>query len=147
MGSQIVRSILWHNYVITLQAHRDASIKKFFLHALGFCDRASWANCEERERENQQDATIRCLLSTMSQHVSGIIMPIFRRKNTVCYCMWCAALGLLDVVGSGCGALRCRMRALSYNAAPHNHYQPHPAEPAQHTACSNTRYLFSWRWA
>ena len=26
-----------------------------------------------------------------------------------------------------------------YNAAPHNRYQPHPAEPAQHTACSNTR--------
>jgi len=25
--------------------------------------------------------------------------------------MWCAALVLLDVVGSGCGALRCRMRA------------------------------------
>jgi len=29
---------------------------------LGSCDRASLANCEERE--NQQDATIRCLLST-----------------------------------------------------------------------------------
>jgi len=26
--------------------------------------------------------------------------------------MWCAALVLLDVVGSGCGALRCRVRAL-----------------------------------
>jgi len=25
--------------------------------------------------------------------------------------MWCTALVLLDVVGSGCGALRCRMRA------------------------------------
>jgi len=30
----------------------------------------------------------------------------------VCYCMWCAALVLLDVVGSGCGALRCMVRAL-----------------------------------
>jgi len=36
----------------------------------------------------------------MSQHVSGIIMPIFRRTNTVCYCIWCTALVLLDVVGS-----------------------------------------------
>ena len=27
-------------------------------------------------------------------------MPIFRRTKTVCYCMWCAALVLLDVVGS-----------------------------------------------
>jgi len=30
--------------------------------SLRSCDRASWANCEERE--NQQDATVRCLLST-----------------------------------------------------------------------------------
>ena len=26
-----------------------------------------------------------------------------------CYCIWCVVLVLLDVVGSGCGALRCRM--------------------------------------
>ena len=31
----------------------------------------------------------------------------------VCYCMWCAALVLLDVVGSGCGALRCRVSCSS----------------------------------
>jgi len=31
----------------------------------------------------------------------------------VCYCTWCAALVLLDVVGSGCGALRYRVRAVS----------------------------------
>ena len=37
------------------------------------------------------------------------------------YCIWCTALILLDVVGSGCGALRCRMRAVlaSYNAKTH----------------------------
>ena len=29
-----------------------------------------------------------------------------------CYCIWCVVLVLLDVVGSGCGALRCRMRAV-----------------------------------
>jgi len=104
------------------------------------------------ERENQQYATVRCLLSTLSQHVSGIVMPIFRRTKTVCYCTWCAALVLLDVVGSGCGALPCGVRALwrllfdftvltPYNSAPHNRYQPHPAEPAQHTTCSNTRLV------
>ena len=27
------------------------------------------------------------------------------------------------------------------NAAPHNRYQPHPAEPAQHTTCSNIRLV------
>ena len=26
-----------------------------------------------------------------------------------CYCIWCVVLVLLDVVGSGCGALRCSM--------------------------------------
>jgi hypothetical protein len=25
----------------------------------------------------------------------------------------------------------------SYKTAPHNRYQPHPAEPAQYTICSN----------
>jgi len=28
-----------------------------------------------------------------------------------------------------------------YNRAPHNRYQPHTAEPAQHTTCSNTRLV------
>jgi hypothetical protein len=42
----------------------------------------------------------------LSQHVSDIIMPIFRRTKTVCYCIRCTALVLLDVVGSGCGAQR-----------------------------------------
>ena len=70
------------------------------------------------ERENQQDATVRCLLSTLSQHVSGIIIPIFRRARRV----------------------RFRVRA-PYNAAPHNRYQPHPAEPTQHTTCSSIRLV------
>jgi len=33
-------------------------------------------------------------------------------EQDVCYCMWCAALVLLDVVGSGCGALPCGVQAL-----------------------------------
>jgi hypothetical protein len=35
------------------------------------------------------------------------------------------------------------MRALlaSYNAAPHNRYQPHPAEPEQHTKYSNRAFV------
>ena len=74
------------------------------------------------------------------------------QENKTYYCMWCAGLVLLDVVGSGCGALPCRgastvkvtVRNVTftvlapYKAAPHNRYQPHPAEPAQHTTCSNT---------
>ena len=48
----------------------------------------------------------------LSHHVSGIIMPIFRRTKTVCYCIRCTVLVLLDVVGSSCGVLRCKVRAL-----------------------------------
>jgi len=36
-------------------------------------------------------------------------------EQDVCYCTWCAALVLIDVVGSGCGALRCGVRALITN--------------------------------
>ena len=91
--------------------------------ALGSCDRATWAKCDETEKTNKiQQSDVYYQL--LSQHVSGIIMPIFRRTKTVCYCIRCTTLVLLDVVGSVCGALRCRMRALlaSYNAAPHNRY-------------------------
>ena len=49
-------------------------------------------------------------------------------EQDVCYCTWCAALVLLDVVGSGCGALCCRV------LAPYN-----TEEPAQHTTCSKKR--------
>jgi len=50
-------------------------------------------------------------------------MPIFRRTRRV----------LLHVVCS---------RTVTFTVlAPHNRYQPHPAEPAQHTTCSNTRLV------
>ena len=37
----------------------------------------------------------------------------------------------------------CRMRAVlaSYNATPHNRYQPHQAELEQYTKCSNTVFV------
>ena len=74
----------------------------------------------------------------LSQHVSGIIMPIFRRTKAVCHCIWCTALVLLDVVGSGCGALRCRMRALCVTPAPHTP----PIKQAQHMH-QNTRSRYT----
>ena len=61
---------------------------------------------EEKTNKMQQSDVYYQLLS---QHVSDIIMPIFRRTKTVCYCIWCTALVLLVVVGSGCGVLRFRM--------------------------------------
>jgi len=39
-----------------------------------------------------------------------------------CYCIWCVVLVLLDVAGSGCGALSCRMWA-------------------RHTKCSNRAFV------
>jgi len=61
----------------------------------------------------------RCLLSTsdvyyqlLSQHVSGIIMPIIRRKKYRVLLRMVFALVVLDVAGCSCGALRCRVRAL-----------------------------------
>ena len=80
-----------------MTVHREQSVKR-----------------EKTNKMQQSDVYYQLL----SQHVSGIIMPIFRRTKTVCYCMWCAALVLLDVVGSG-----CRMRAL---LAPYNKYCNEP---------------------
>ena len=51
-----------------------------------------------RER-NQQDATnLMFIVKRLSQHVSGIVMPIFRRIKTVHYRIWCSALVVLAVV-------------------------------------------------
>ena len=66
-------------------------------------------NREKKTNKMQQSDVYYQLLY---QHVSGIIMGIFSRSKTVCYCKRCTALFLLDMVGSGCGALRCRMRAV-----------------------------------
>ena len=99
--------------------------------------------CEEREKptrcKNQMFIINFCL--NMFQ---ATLCPSSGEQRP-CYYIQCVVLVLLDVVSSGCGALFCRMRALlaSYNAAPHNRYQPHPAEPAQYTVCSNTRSLIS----
>ena len=81
------------------------------LHALGFCDCASWANCKEREKKptrcnNQMFIINFCLnmfrasscpssgeqrpCATACGVQMGIIMPIFWRTKTMCYCMWCA---------------------------------------------------------
>ena len=62
----------------------------------------------ERERENQQDATIRCLLLTCLNMFRASLCPSLGEQRP-CYCIWCVVLVLLDVVGSGCGALLWRM--------------------------------------
>ena len=88
-------------------------------------------NCEVREKTNKMQQ-----LDVYYQHFFNMFRASLcpsSGEQDVCYCTWCAALVLLDVRTVTFTVLA------SYNAAPHNRYQPHPAEPAQHTTCSNTR--------
>jgi len=91
-----------------------------------FCDRVSWVNFEVREKTNKMQQ-----LDVYYQHFLNMF-----------WAPLCPSSGDQDL---------CRTLTFTvltpYNAAPHNRYQPHPAEPAQHTTCSNTRSLFPWRWA
>ena len=64
--------ILWHLMNLTMFSPLIITSNSSFHQIL----HNSWS-----ERENQQDATVRCLFLTISQHVSGIIMPIFRRTR------------------------------------------------------------------
>jgi len=63
------------------------------------------------KRKAQQDATITCLLLTCLNMFRASLCPSLREQRP-CYCIWCVVLVLLDVVGGGCGALSCRMRAV-----------------------------------
>ena len=68
------------------------------------------SNCEVREKTNkmqQLDVYFQQFLNMFR----ASLCPSSGEQD-ICYCMWCAALVLLDVVGSGCGGLRCRVRAL-----------------------------------
>jgi len=62
-------------------------------------------------------------------------------EQDVCYCTWCAALVLLDVVGSGCGALRCGASTLQRSApqTATNHIQ----QNQRSTPRAVTHVLFS----
>jgi len=73
-----------------------------------------------------------------------------------CYRIWCVVLLLLDVVGSGCGALSCRMWSLwRLNKNLHSDHilQDRPTTATNHiqqnqnnTPNAVTGPLFSWRW-
>jgi len=47
--------------------------------------------------------------------------------------MWCATLVLLDVVGSGCGALRCRVHPATLQRSAPQRSTPHAVT---HGLCS-----------
>ena len=61
------------------------------------CVCACWSVKREKTNKMQQSDVYYELLS---QHVSGIIMPVFRRTKTVCYCIWLYCwMWLVAVVG------------------------------------------------
>ena len=119
---------------------------------LGSCDCASWAKCEERE--NQQDATIRCLLSTSVStcfgHHYAHLQENKDRANAYGVLLWFCWMWLVGVVGRcvvGCEHYEgfCSTITItvltSQNAAPHNRYQPHPAQLEQYTICIGTVFV------
>ena len=66
--------------------------------------------CEVREKTNKMQQ-----LDIYYQHFPNMFRASLcpsSGEQDVCYCTWCAALVLLDVVGSGCGVLRCGVWAL-----------------------------------
>jgi len=88
--------------------------KKYYSRG-NLCCKVVWSklnvtNCEVREKTNKMQQ-----LGVYYQYFINMFRTSLcpsSGEQDVCYCMWCAALVLLDVVGIGCGALRCRVRAL-----------------------------------
>jgi len=104
------------------------------------------------ERENQQDAQ----LDVYYQHFFNMFRTSLCPSSVdqdMCYCTWCAALVLLDVVGSCCGALRCGVRALWRLLCSHPTTQRpttatnHIQQNQRSTPRAVTHVLVSWRLA
>ena len=88
---------------------------------------------QNMKREDQQDATIRCLLLTSVSTCFGhYYASLQENKGPVTasgVLFWFCWMWLVAVVLASC------------KKAPHNRYQPHPAEPQQHTKCSNRAFV------
>ena len=70
-----------------------------------------------------------------------------------CYCICCVVLVLLDVVGSGCGALSCRMWALrrflfllTSVSTCFGHHYAHLLEIKGPVTAFGVLFLFCWMW-
>ena len=66
-------------------------------------------SCEVREKTNKMQQ-----LDVYYQHCLNMFRALLcpsLGEQDVCYCTWCAALVLLDVVGNGCGALQQNHRS------------------------------------
>ena len=92
------------------------------------------------KRENQQDATIRCLLLTSVSTCFGHHYAHLQENKALLLHLVFIGLILLDVVGSGCGALSCRMRALTYFLPDRAKDLP-PLLYISSVACQGTWYI------
>ena len=68
------------------------------------------SNCGVREKTNKMQQLDVYFLQFLNMFRASLCPS--SGDQDVCYCTWSAALVLLDVVGSGCGALPCGVRAL-----------------------------------
>jgi hypothetical protein len=96
------------------------------------------------ETEDQQDATIRCLLltsvSTCFRHHYANLQENKGPVTVFGVLFWFCWMWLVAVDGrclAGCD----HYVLASCKTAPHHLYQPHPAEPEQHTKCSNRAFV------
>jgi len=104
-------------------------------------------DCELREKTNkmqQLDVYYQYFLTCFGHHYAHLQenKTCVTARGVLCWFCW---MWLVAVVGRCViGCEHCESRTVTftvltpYNAAPHNRYQPHPAEPAQHTMCGNT---------
>ena len=89
--------------------YKASFLRRPYSQALGSYDRAAWAKYEARKptRCNNYMFIINFCLNMFR----ASLCPSSGEKRP-CYCIWCVVLVLLDVVGSGCGALSCRTWSL-----------------------------------
>ena len=116
-----------------------------------------WETLLYMKRENQQNATIRCLLLTSTStcfghhyaHLHGNKEPVTAFGVLFWFCwMWLVAIVGRCLEGSDhcegfCSTSRTETFTVltSWETAPHNRYQPHQTEPDQYTKCSNTVFV------
>ena len=81
----------------------------------------TWIHCEVREKTNKMQQ-----LDVYYQHCLNMFRASLcpsSGEQDVCYCMWCAALVLLDVVGSGCGSAPQPLPTTSSRTSAAHHMQ------------------------
>jgi hypothetical protein len=87
------------------------------------------------KKKDQQDATVRFLILTSVSTIFGHHYAHHQENKEPVTAFgvlfWFCWMWLVAVVG----------RCFFFKTAPHNRYEPHPAEPEQYTKCSNRFFV------